>query len=89
MAVADFIGYGGAATTTIIAMREADRHRLPRATIRYADFRKASGCTDTNDNAADTYWLLQEPFPRNTAAHRPTTASAGTPPNLTISTMSP
>jgi Tol biopolymer transport system component len=46
-----------------------------------ADFRKAGGCTDTNDNAAD--FFVSAPFPRNTSS--PTNnCTAGPAPNLTI-----
>jgi len=73
--VADFVGYG----TTADCFEGAGRAPAPGNTT--ADFRKAGGCTDTNQNAAD--FLVSAPFPRN--ASSPTNnCVAGTPPNLTI-----
>ena len=46
-----------------------------------ADFRKAGGCTDTNDNASD--FLVSGPFPRNSASPANNCAGGATP-NLTI-----
>jgi uncharacterized protein (TIGR03437 family) len=73
--VADFVGYG----TTADCFEGSGRAPAPSNTT--ADFRKAGGCTDTNDNAAD--FFVAGPFPRNSSS--PTNnCTAGTPPNLTI-----
>lgn len=73
--VADFIGYGATAD----CFEGSGRAPAPSNTT--ADFRKAGGCTDSNDNAAD--FLVSAPFPRNSSS--PTNnCVAGPPPNLTI-----
>ncbi len=58
--VADFVGYG----TTADCFEGSGRAPAPSNTT--ADFRKAGGCTDTNDNAAD--FFVSAPFPRNTSS---------------------
>jgi len=73
--VADFVGYG----TTADCFEGAGRAPAPSNTT--ADFRKAGGCTDTNDNAAD--FLVSAPFPRNTSSPL-NNCVAGAPPDLTI-----
>ena len=73
--VADFVGYG----TTADCLEGLGRAPAPGNTT--ADLRKAGGCTDSNDNAAD--FLVSAPFPRNTSAPL-NNCVAGTPPNLTI-----
>jgi len=73
--VADFVGYG----TTADCFEGSGRAPAPSNTT--ADFRKAGGCTDTNENAAD--FLVSAPFPRNTSSPF-NNCVAGTPPNLTI-----
>jgi hypothetical protein len=73
--VADFVGYG----TTADCFEGAGRAPAPSNTT--ADLRKAGGCTDTNDNAAD--FLVTAPFPRNTSSPF-NSCVAGAPPNLVI-----
>jgi uncharacterized repeat protein (TIGR01451 family) len=73
--VADFAGYG----TTADCFEGAGRAPAPGNTT--AALRKAGGCTDTNDNAAD--FLISAPFPRN-ASSPLNNCSAGTPPNLAV-----
>ncbi|HEY8224038.1 MAG TPA: lamin tail domain-containing protein, partial [Pyrinomonadaceae bacterium] len=73
--VADFVGYG----TTASCFEGSGRAPAPSNTT--ADLRKAGGCTDTNDNAAD--FLVTTPLPRNTSSPL-NNCIAGTPPNLTI-----
>ena len=58
--VADFIGYG----TTASCFEGSGPATAP--SNRTADFRKAGGCTDTNDNSAD--FTVHDPGPRNTSA---------------------
>jgi uncharacterized protein (TIGR03437 family) len=71
--VADFVGYG----TTADCFEGAGRAPTPGNIT--AALRKAGGCTDTNDNAAD--FLATTPHPRNTAsAHNDCNA----PPDVTI-----
>lgn len=73
--VSDFIGYG----TTADCFQGSGRAPAPGNAS--ADLRKAGGCTDTNDNAAD--FLVSAPFPRNTSSPS-NNCIAGAPPNLTI-----
>jgi uncharacterized protein (TIGR03437 family) len=60
-AIADFVGYGSSASTAGICYEGAG----PAAPLSNttAGFRKASGCAETNDNAAD--FLVAAPNPRN------------------------
>jgi uncharacterized repeat protein (TIGR01451 family) len=60
--VADFVGYG----TTADCFEGSGRAPAPSNTT--AALRKAGGCTDTNDNAAD--FLVTVAFPRNSSARR-------------------
>ena len=63
--IADFVGYGNTATTTgHLAMKGGDLASAPANTT--ADFRKAGGCVDTNDNAAD--FFVATPNPRNSSS---------------------
>jgi hypothetical protein len=78
-AIVDFVGYGGTAATSGHCYEGTGPAPLPTNTT--ADFRKAGGCTDTNDNAAD--FFASTPFPRNTSSPA-NTCSTGTAPNLTI-----
>jgi uncharacterized protein (TIGR03437 family) len=73
--VSDFVGYG----TTANCFEGSGRVAAPSNTT--ADLRKAGGCTDTNENAAD--FLALAPFPRNTNSPV-NSCSAGSPPALTI-----
>ncbi|HUQ32902.1 MAG TPA: Calx-beta domain-containing protein [Pyrinomonadaceae bacterium] len=74
--IVDFVGYG----TTASCYEGTGRAPAPSNTT--ADFRRAGGCTETNDNAAD--FLVATPRPRNTSS--PTNnCVAGTAPDLTIS----
>jgi uncharacterized protein (TIGR03437 family) len=73
--VADFVGYG----TTANCFEGSGRAPTPSNTT--ADLRKAGGCADTNDSAAD--FLVSAPFPRNTISPF-NNCSAGTSPNLRI-----
>ena len=73
--VADFVGYG----TTADCFEGTGRAPAPSNTT--ADLRKAGGCTDTNDNAAD--FLVTAPFPRNTSSPL-NNCVAGPAPSLSI-----
>ena len=59
--IADFVGYGSSAVCY-----EGPTGPAPAPSATNADFRKAGGCTDTNDNAAD--FLVSAPFPRNSSS---------------------
>jgi uncharacterized protein (TIGR03437 family) len=61
-AIADFVGYGNTASTAGHCYEGPGPSAALSNTT--AAFRKASGCFDTNDNAAD--FLLAAPNPRNT-----------------------
>jgi uncharacterized repeat protein (TIGR01451 family) len=74
-AIADFVGYGNSPTTTGHCYEGPGPAPAPSNTA--ADFRKAGGCVDTNDNSAD--FFTASPNPRNSAS------PAGTcQPELTI-----
>ncbi len=73
--IADFVGYG----TTAVCYEGSGPAPAPSNTT--ADFRKAGGCTDTNDNAAD--FLVFAPNPRNSSSPL-NNCSGGSTPNLTI-----
>lgn len=81
--VVDFVGYGSTAGTSGHCYEGAGPAAAPSNTT--SDFRKAGGCTDTNNNTAD--FLVSAPFPRNTASSV-NNCSAGPPPNLTINDVS-
>jgi uncharacterized protein len=57
--IVDLVGYGGTATCFETAV-------APGPSTVIADFRKAAGCTDTDDNSAD--FTTGAPSPRNTAS---------------------
>lgn len=80
-ALADFVGYGGSATTTNHCYEGSGPASFTLSNNTIADFRKAGGCTDTNDNAADTF--VSTPSPRNSSSPL-NNCTAGAPPNLTI-----
>jgi hypothetical protein len=78
--IADFVGYGSSATTAGHCYEGAGPATAPPDNTT-ADFRKAGGCTDTDNNAAD--FFVHTPSPRNT--NSPVNdCSAGFIPNLTI-----
>jgi predicted secreted protein len=83
ISILDLVGYGSTSATANFCFEGSGPAPAPNNTT--ADFRKAGGCTDTNDNAAD--FLVSGPFPRNSSS--PTNnCTAGTPPNLTIDDVS-
>lgn len=76
--VSDLVGYG----TTADCFEGLGSAPAPSATA--ADFRKADGCTDTDDNAAD--FLVSAPSPRNSSS--PVNNCTGPVPTLTINGVS-
>jgi len=81
--IADFVGYGSTVNTAGHCYEGSGAAAAPSNTT--SDFRKAGGCTDTDDNAAD--FLVSGPFPRNSSAPV-NNCTPGTPPNLTIDDVS-
>ena len=73
--IIDFAGYGSSAS----CFEGAGRAPAPSNTT--ADFRKAGGCVDPNDNAAD--FFTSAPFPRNSSSPLNNCAGGATP-NLSI-----
>lgn len=73
--IADVIGYGSTASCF------EGSGPAPAASATSADFRKAGGCVDTNNNAADFFVLA--PFPRNTSGAF-NSCTSGVRPGLTI-----
>jgi hypothetical protein len=78
--IADFVGYGNTAGTAGHCYEGTGPAAAPSNTT--ADFRKAGGCTDTDQNAAD--FFVSGPFPRHLGSPL-NNCTAGPPPNLTIS----
>jgi uncharacterized protein (TIGR03437 family) len=64
VAIADFVGYGSSTVTAGHCYEGAGPAPAPSNTT--ASFRKAGGCVDTNDNAAD--FLAAAPNPRNSGS---------------------
>ncbi len=77
--ILDRVGYGGSVSTTDFCFEGSAPAPAPSNTT--ADFRKAGGCTDTNDNAAD--FFVSAPFPRNSSSPANSCAGASAP-NLSI-----
>ncbi|PYS40318.1 MAG: hypothetical protein DMF71_13575, partial [Acidobacteria bacterium] len=73
--IIDLAGYGSSAS----CFEGAGRAPAPSNTT--ADFRKAGGCVDPNDNAAD--FFTSPPFPRNSSSPLNSCAGGATP-NLSI-----
>jgi uncharacterized repeat protein (TIGR01451 family) len=76
---ADFVGYGSTVSTAGHCYEGSGPAAAPSNTA--SDFRKAGGCRDTDDNAAD--FLVSGPFPRNSSAPV-NNCVAGAPPSLSI-----
>ncbi|MBA2732119.1 MAG: lamin tail domain-containing protein [Acidobacteria bacterium] len=72
--IVDFLGYGSASCYE-------GTGPAPAHTNTTADFRKAGGCLDTNDNGAD--FLVATPNPRNTSSPL-NNCSSGLRPEITI-----
>ena len=75
-AVSDFVGYGPTANCF-----EGSNPAPAQASAANADLRKAGGCIDTNENAAD--FLVSAPFPRHSSSAA-NNCAADVPPNLTV-----
>ena len=73
--IADFVGYGSTAASAGHCYEGAGPATTPSNTT--ADFRKAGGCTDTNDSGADS--IAGTPFPRNSSSPANNCAGGSTP----------
>jgi Calx-beta domain/Lamin Tail Domain/WD40-like Beta Propeller Repeat len=82
--IADFVGYLGNSSTANHCYEGSAPAAFTSGNNTIADFRKAGGCTDTNDNAAD--FFTSTPFPRNSTS--PVNSCAGGTPNLSINDVS-
>jgi ribosomal protein L35AE/L33A/predicted secreted protein len=79
--VVDFVGYAGTAATANHCYEGSGPASFTLSNNTIADFRKAGGCTDTNDNASD--FFTSTPSPRN--SNSPTNnCASGAAPNLSI-----
>ncbi len=76
--ILDQVGYGGSVSTTNFCFEGSGPAPAPGNIT--ADFRKAGGCVDSGNNAAD--FFVAAPFPRNSAS--PVNNCAGPTPNLSI-----
>jgi hypothetical protein len=65
-AIADFVGYLGTAATANHCYEGSGPASFTSGSNTIADFRKAGGCVDTNDNAND--FFVATPNPRNSAS---------------------
>lgn len=83
--VADLVGYGGNAATANQCYEGIGRATFTLGNNTIAAYRKAGGCTDTNDNAADTF--VSAPSPRNSAA-AVNNCAGGAAPALSVSDVS-
>src|SRR5207302_3429283 len=82
--VADFAGYGGTATTANHCYEGSAPAPFTLSNNATADFRKAGGCADTNDNLAD--FFASTPFPRNSTSTN--NCAGGAAPDLSINDVS-
>jgi predicted extracellular nuclease len=71
--VADFAGYGGTSATANHCYEGSGPASFTLSNNTLAVYRKAGGCTDTNQNAAD--FLTSTPSPRNSSS--PANSCAG------------
>ncbi|HYX28378.1 MAG TPA: Calx-beta domain-containing protein [Pyrinomonadaceae bacterium] len=78
--VVDFVGYGGTAATANHCYEGSGPSSFTLSNNTIADFRRAGGCIDTNDNAAD--FVTSSPFPRNSSSTND--CSGGATPSLSI-----
>ncbi len=83
--VADFVGYGGTAATANHCYEGSGPASFTLSNNTIANFRKAGGCTDTNDNAPD--FFTSTPSPRNSSSPV-NNCAGGVTPNLTINDVS-
>src|SRR5438067_3986822 len=80
----DFAGYLGTAATANHCYEGSGPASFTSGNNTIADYRKAGGCTDSNDNAAD--FFTSTPSPRNSASAT-NNCAGGTTPNLSINDM--
>ena len=79
--LADFAGYGGTAATANHCYEGSGPASFTLSNNTIAGYRKAGGCTDTNQNAAD--FFASTPLPRNSGSQANICAPRATP-NLSI-----
>ncbi len=80
-AIADFVGYLGSAATANHCYEGNGPAGFTSGNNAIADYRKAGGCTDTNDNAAD--FFTSTPSPRNSSSAT-NSCTGGATPSLSI-----
>ena len=78
--VADFLGYGGTVTTSNHCYEGSGPAVFTLSNNTIATYRRAGGCTDTNDNSPN--FFISTPAPRNSSSAA--NNCAGAPPNLSI-----
>ena len=78
--VIDFVGYAGTAATANHCYEGNGPASFTLSNNTIAAYRKAGGCTDTNDNAAD--FFAAAPFPRNSLSTN--NCAGGATPTLSI-----
>jgi len=78
--IVDFVGYLGSASTANHCYEGSGPAPFTSGNNTIADYRKAGGCTDTNDNAAD--FFTSTPSPRNSTSTN--NCAGGATPNLSI-----
>ena len=78
--VADFVGYGGTAATSNHCYEGSGPAAFVLSNNTIATYRKAGGCTDTNNNSPD--FFISTLAPRNSSS--PANNCAGAPANLSI-----
>lgn len=79
--IADFVGYGGTALTANHCYEGSGPASFTLSNNTIADYRKAGGCTDINQNAAD--FFTSTPSPRNSSSPV-NNCAGGVTPNLSI-----
>jgi uncharacterized repeat protein (TIGR01451 family) len=79
--VADFAGYGGTAATANHCYEGSGPASSTLSNNTIAEYRKAGGCTDSNQNAAD--FFTSTPSPRNSSSPA-NNCGGGATPNLSI-----
>ncbi len=76
----DFVGYAGTASTANHCYEGSGPGSFALSNNTIADYRKAGGCTDTNDNAGD--FFTSTPAPRNSSWTN--NCAGGASPNLSV-----
>lgn len=79
--IADLVGYSGTALTANHCHEGSGPASFTLSNNTIADYRKAGGCTDTNQNAAD--FFTSTPSPRNSSS-TVSNCAGGVTPNLSI-----